>query len=192
LQQTVRRIITLRSYAVNDLAFMHWLIAKGAEVNARSVEDESALSAAISRGSMDVVDFLLAQEDDVTRGNLLHCAARRKSQSEGAVIAQTVLDRGADVNAHRYNNDIALRRRLLSCLPTPLHVACDERNLPVADVLTSHGGNPHCKMLAEFREVPPTPMETAYKLKDKRMIDLLTIACLAAESGIYFGGRAAL
>ena len=169
----------VRRYAIDDLPFMRWLIEQGADVKARSDLDESTLSVAITTGSMDVVRFLLEHEHDVTRGSLLHCAAQRKDQAEGAMLAQELLSRGADANAHRYNNDIALRKRLLSKLPTPLHVTSLEGNLPVAQVLLHYGGNPHCNMLEATKDVPPTPMSIARKRQDERMVDLLSTAYLS-------------
>lgn len=163
---------------------MHWLIGQGADVRARSDLDESTLSVAITTGSMDVVRFLLEHEHDVTRGNLLHCAAQRKNQAEGATLAQELLHRGADANAHRYNNDIALRKRHLSKLPTPLHVTSWEGNLLVAQVLLRYGGNPHLEMLEATKNVPPTAMSIARKRRDERMVDLLSTAYLSEAEQI--------
>jgi len=159
--------------AVDDFSFMQWLIKHGADTSVRSNLDQSTLSKAIVVGSMEVVDFLLAKEDDVTRGDLLHCAAERTDQNEGAALALELLQRGADVNAHRYNNTVALRQRYLSKLETPLHTACFHKNAAVAKILLDHGANLHSHMLQQFKEVGPTPFEVARTSSSTELADLL-------------------
>ena len=78
-----------RSTAVDDIEFVRWLVANGADINARSQLDESVLSIAIASGSIAVVDFLLTQETDYTRGDLLHCAAQRANQRERRGVGGT-------------------------------------------------------------------------------------------------------
>jgi len=112
------------SSAVNDVEFMQWLVANGANVNARSMLDESALSRAIAYGSLDAVRFLLAQGTDIQHGNLLHCAAQRRNQVEGATPISDLVRLGADLNAYRYKNPVAFRWRAPFNLPIPFHVAC--------------------------------------------------------------------
>merc|ERR1711915_167618 len=136
--------------AVDDFSFMQWLIKHWADTSVRSNLDQSTLSKAIVVGSMEVVDFLLAKEDDVTRGDLLHCAA-----------------------AHRYNNTVALRQRYLSKLETPLHTACFHKNAAVAKILLDHGANLHSHMLQQFKEVGPTPFEVARTSSSTELADLL-------------------
>ncbi|KAK8204403.1 minichromosome maintenance protein 5 [Zalaria obscura] len=64
------------AFTVNDLAFMRWLIANGADVNAQSRNDESVLSIALHEGEMDV----------------------RANQSEGAELVDYIPStKGADV-----------------------------------------------------------------------------------------------
>lgn len=58
------------AFTVNDLAFMRWLIANGADVNAQSRNDESVLSIALHEGEMDVVRYLFPQSTDMIRGGL--------------------------------------------------------------------------------------------------------------------------
>ena len=108
-----------RSTAVDDIEFVRWLVANGADINARSQLDESVLSIAIASSSITVVDFLLMQETDYTRGDLLHCAAQRANQREGAELVERLVQRGANVNAHRYDNPVAFQWRAMFKAPTP-------------------------------------------------------------------------
>ena len=152
---------------------MQWLIETGADVNARNRLDESALSVAIAHGSMDVVRLLLTQGTDVTHGDVLHCAAQRKNQFEGAELVKDLVKRGADVNAHRHFNPVASRWRIMSMLLTPLHIACSERNIPVTEALLKHGADPCRKLLNAGTPAEPTPLDDAFEIKDQGLIDLL-------------------
>lgn len=167
---------TARSTAVDDLDFMKWLIANGADVNARSQFDESVFSMAITIGSIDVVHFLFTQATDWTRGDLLHCAAQRGNQDEGAELVDRLVERGADVNAHRYNNPVAFRWRGMFKNPTPLHIACMGKNIPVVRALLRNGADPHMKMLQAGSLTPPTCFESAIESKNRELIDLLAAA----------------
>jgi ankyrin repeat protein len=157
---------------VDDLPFMQWLIDRGANIKARSSLGSSTLSKAIVHGNIDVVHYLLAQQEDVNRGDLLHCAAERENQDEGAMLVKELVEMGAKVDAHRYLHDDALKFRYFSRLGTPLHTACYEKNLLVAKALLDHGANLHCKMLLELKETGPTPLELAVGTGDPRWIDL--------------------
>lgn len=137
---------------------MHWLIAAGAEINARNELDESVLSIAVARGSLDVVHLLIAHGADIRHGDVLHCAAQRQNQSEGAELVHQLAAKGAEVNGYRYNNSVALKLRGMSTLPTPLHVACHENNLPVAKALLKHGADPYRKLLRAGKLVEPPPL----------------------------------
>lgn len=152
---------------------MECLLDCGADINARSRLDEPVLARAISCGSIDVVNLLLARHADTSRGNLLHCAAERVDHEEGSVIARILIERGADVNAYRYNNPIALRLRGMSRLPTPLHVACYEQNVPVGKVLIKHGADPNLHMLEAGIPCPPTALEAARETNSQELIEML-------------------
>ncbi|KAF2768102.1 ankyrin [Teratosphaeria nubilosa] len=99
--------------AINDVAFAQWLIDNGADVDLRSQLDESALSAAIAFGSMDVVQVLLSHGTDCSHGNLIHYAAQRADENEGASLIAFLVRKGADVNAHRHDNPTGIRWRAL-------------------------------------------------------------------------------
>ena len=60
-----------------------------------------------------MVRFLLTQGTDITYSNLLHCAALRQNQSEGVDLVEDLVQKGADVNAYRFDNLVALPWRAM-------------------------------------------------------------------------------
>lgn len=152
---------------------MRQLIEQGADVNAISNLDEPVLSIAIANGSMEVVHLLLEHGADTSHGNLLHCAAEREDQSEGAQIVEQLVQKGADINAYRHNNAVARQVRGLSKLLTPLHVACSTCNIPVVRSLLHHGADLNRMALECGHFVPPTPLDKALQCGNQELWDLL-------------------
>ena len=181
----------MTSLVVDDIELAQWVVEQGADVNARSDTgksailraianvsarsdiDESALSIAIARGSIEVARFLLARRADIAHGDLLHCAAQRKNQAEGADLVEYLVRKGADVNAYRLDNPTAYRIWGLLRLPTPLHVACEENNIPVARALLQHGADPHRKILEAGQPTDPTPLDKAIQRNDQALVAVL-------------------
>jgi len=173
----VRALLTCFSFAYEDEKLMEWLIEQGADFNAVSDLDEPVLSVAIAAGSIGIPRLLLARGPGITHGNLLHCAAERKDQHEGAELARFFLQKGADVHAHRCNNPIARRQRAMSRLATPLHEACYAQNIRVARVLLEHGADPLGMMMREGRLAPPTALDSAFATNNGEMVELLLSSC---------------
>jgi ankyrin repeat protein len=123
---------------------------------------------------MDVVYLLLSLGTDIKHGNLLHCAAERNNQSEGAELVEILAGKGADVNAYRHDNDVARPIRGMSKLQTPLHLACSRKNILVARILLRYGASPHRMSLEAGRLVPPTALEIARVWNDQELLNLLS------------------
>ncbi|OCK74116.1 ankyrin [Lepidopterella palustris CBS 459.81] len=173
INKTIYSAASLLCFAVNDENFMRQLIEQGADVNATSNLDEPVLAIAIAYGSMKVVSLLLEQGADIMHGNLLHCAAEREDQHEGAQIVEQLVQQGADVNAYRHNNPVARRLRGLSKLLTPLHVACGTQNIPVVRALLRHGADPNRMAFKAGQLVPPTALEKARQCENEELCNLL-------------------
>jgi ankyrin repeat protein len=81
--------------AIGHVDKVRLLLAKGAEVNARSKQGHTALTIAAARvGSAEVIRSLLDHGADLVAGNVLGAAA----QSGDIRVAQLLLERGADPN----------------------------------------------------------------------------------------------
>jgi ankyrin repeat protein len=167
---------------------MQWLISEGADVHARSTSlNQSTLSKAIVHGSLEVVDFLLSQEQDI-ESDLLHNAAQRQDQVEGATITTKLLELGAKVDTHHYeSNNEALRFRWFSKRGTPLHTACSEWNIPVAKVLLRHDASPDAMMIGQDQEMSPTPIEIAERKGNAELCDMLVACSLQSKLRISVG-----
>lgn len=118
-------------------------------MDARQQLGQPALTYAIAHGDIAIVHLLLAESADVTWGNLLHSAVEREDQIEGAEIIEILARKGADVNAIRHDNPIALPFKISSLLPTPLYLACEKENIPAARALLKHGADPKKKVLRQ-------------------------------------------
>ncbi|KAK6442797.1 hypothetical protein LTR95_000956 [Oleoguttula sp. CCFEE 5521] len=172
--QPVYFAASLLCIRVDDADFTEWLVKLGAEVGAQSKTGETALSFAIVRGSREVVRYLIAQGAETTHGDLLHCAALRQNAMEGAELVEDLVRKGANVNAFRFDNPVAMQRRAMFKQPTPLHVACENGNALVAEVLIRHGANPRLKMLEAHEFTGPTPLDIARENGDRGLIALLS------------------
>ncbi|EME39173.1 hypothetical protein DOTSEDRAFT_83026 [Dothistroma septosporum NZE10] len=157
--------------AVDDITFARFLVGVGADVDCKSRYNVSALSVAIAHGCIDVVRFLISERVDVTQGDLLHCAAVRENQIEGAELVEELAQKGANVNAHSFDNAVEApfqKRR------TPLHVAVQQENIAVARALIRHGADPNKMCTQALEPVGPTALEDAKAKNQEAMIKLLS------------------
>ena len=154
---------------------MQWLIDNGADINTRPELDLPVLTNAIALGDIEVVRLLFSRGADVLHGNLLHSAVERKDQYEGAELVEYLARRGVDVNARRHTNSAAWRQKAMSFLPTPLYLACDEENIPVARALLQHGADPTREILCQGRS-GPSALERARSIKNPELSSLIFAA----------------
>lgn len=165
-------VLTLLSTAIKDVKLMEWLVDNGADVNLGSRNDETALSFAIAYGNMDVIQHLLNRGTDLSRGDLVHCAAQRTNEVEAASLIEVLARKGVDVNTYRYNNNTAFRWRVFFRSSTALHIACKRRSVLIARTLLECGADPDRKMLEAQKPVPPTPYELAMESESEDLMVL--------------------
>ena len=114
-------------------------LAEGADVNARSVIDDTPLHFAAGEGHKEVVELLIANGADVNaKGGIsgstpLHFAALFGHKE----VVELLIAKGADVNAK--DDDGA----------TPLDWAVVEDSTEIADLLRKHGGKRGEELKAE-------------------------------------------
>lgn len=135
---------------------MDWLLAQGANPNALSTLDETALSFAIREGTMKVVKRLIAVGTDASRGSLLPCASEKEPSDDTKSLIDMLICNGARVDTYEYDGVIL---RYGYKWGTALHTACEERNFLAAEALLEHGADPLCPMKQAEKLLPPTPLE---------------------------------
>lgn len=169
------QVPSMLSFAVRNESYLDWMLAMGANPNATSNLNETALSIAIREGTMKVVKKLLELDImDTSRGDLLHCAIQREESADTAeLIDRLILEKNAQVDAYEYDNDIAGQWRYGFPLRTPLHIACEIMNITAAKALLRHGANARQLKKQCNDLVPPTPLELA---TDKPDLQALLLA----------------
>jgi ankyrin repeat protein len=99
--------------------------------------DQTALIYAVETSRTEIVPLLLKNKADVnlydeTGFTALHYAIRFMGPTSRTHVVELLLKNGADVNAHRPPP---------GTLSRPLHLACDEMNLPVIKLLLDKGAD---------------------------------------------------
>lgn len=119
------------SYAVDDDEMTLWLLDHGADPNKQCSIDLTPLSYAVEQASLPTVKLLLDRGGDVHKGQLLHHAVER--QTDTIEVLGMLLKRGAPLNSKMYENHYSSwRLYYFMGLGTALHKAAE---LGKADVL---------------------------------------------------------
>jgi hypothetical protein len=118
-----------------DLAVVHSLLAKGADVNAKGTEGITALIAASAKGPKEMVQALLDRGADVNaqadQGATALMVASERGRTE---IVSALLAKGADVNARMVSNGAGA-----------LLLAAQHGHREVVDVLLTAGADVNAK-----------------------------------------------
>jgi len=141
----------------NDVA--KFLIAKGADVNAKDKSGQMPLHSACEHGKRNMVELLIAEGADVNaKDNGGHTPLHRMFFSGRARtdITELLIAKGANVNA-----------KLTSGL-TPLHYAVESGYTKIVGLLIDKGANVNAK-----DNEGETPLHEACKLGYKQMVELL-------------------
>ncbi len=126
-----RSTVLLATKDTRDLAFVEWLIARGAAPDEPDVAGRTALSFAAAAGQLDLVRALLKhgaaldRADRARRTPLFHAAL-----GNHADVVDLLARKGADVNARDKFSD------------TPLIVACAKGHGATAALLLERGADP--------------------------------------------------
>lgn len=151
------------SFAVRNIDFLDWLLQRGADPNATSLLNETALSFAIREGTLSAVKRLIAAGTDIFRGDLLHATARRGEDysSDVTFIVDLLVQSGLPLDTYEFDNNVAKPLRYGYRTGTALHVACRERNHEAVKALLRHGADPFRLQMKGARLVEPTPIQLA-------------------------------
>jgi ankyrin repeat protein len=132
--------LSLGRCIIDNAELVEGLLRLGADPNA-GWEYDTALSRAIFKGSMDVINMLLSHGGNIHRGQLLHWALERSEPTE---VVPLLLERGADPEQLEYDGLYPVWCAL-PYLDAPLHKAVRENKLDAASLLLKHGADPDKK-----------------------------------------------
>lgn len=120
-----------------------WLLDHGADPNARCYIDYTPLSYAVTYADLPTIDLLLRRGGDVKKGQLVHNAIYRESNT--LQVVKELIDRGAPLNTLMYQDDPASRGMFPFMVETPLHTAVALKREDVIRYLVSKGADVNIK-----------------------------------------------
>ncbi|KAJ5163761.1 uncharacterized protein N7500_005591 [Penicillium coprophilum] len=131
------------SNALNDLEMTTWLLDHGADPNRRCSIDFTPLSCAVEHASLPVVCLLLNRGGDVTKGQVLHHAVARNSDT--VEVLKLLIVRGAPINGIMYQDHRPSWDMYFFMGETSLHKAVYLRKTDVIRYLLEQGADPNIK-----------------------------------------------
>ncbi|KAL4908515.1 hypothetical protein BDW74DRAFT_166168 [Aspergillus multicolor] len=132
----------INKFAVKDEDMLPWLLDHGADPNQQSLIDLTPMSYAVKETPISTIELLLDRGADVSKGQLLHRAIER--ESDEIAVLDLLLQRGAPLNARRYDNHPYSAKILFFYLPhgTALHHASGAGKHGVVQFLLDQGADP--------------------------------------------------
>lgn len=153
-------------FAVHDRDLVAGFLKQGADPNAGSPYD-TALSRAALGGSQEVIKLLLSHGGDVNRGDVLHWAVERKTETRE--IVSLLLRHGAQPDRLRFDGiEPAWSVFGFRGLGTPLHSAVTSDKPAVVFELLKHGADPHFN-----KTLRKTPRELAEDFGNDKLLHMM-------------------
>ncbi|KAL5340517.1 ankyrin repeat-containing domain protein [Aspergillus crustosus] len=114
-------------WVVQDEEMLVWLIDHGANPNQPCQVDMTPTSIAVEEAPLSTLQLLFKRGANINKGELFHHAVERKSDE--IAFIDYLLEKGANINKTRYDNDPHSMRflGLFTGLRTPLHKAAKKR-----------------------------------------------------------------
>ncbi|KAB8276242.1 ankyrin repeat-containing domain protein [Aspergillus minisclerotigenes] len=123
------------SYAVTDEEMTAWLLDPGADL--------TSLSLAVESAPITVIHLMLSRGGNVQRGQLLHHAIERRSDT--IEVLGLLIEKGALINSAMYEDYPSWALFHFMGLGTPLHKAAELGKMDVIRYLTSKGASQSIK-----------------------------------------------
>ncbi|KAJ5513954.1 hypothetical protein N7463_003506 [Penicillium fimorum] len=131
------------SNALDDLEMAIWLLDHGADPNRQCSIDFTPLSYAVEHASLPVISLLLNRGGDVTKGQVLHHAVARNSDT--VEVLRLLIAHGAPINGIMYQDHQTSWNLYFFMGETPLHKAVYLRKIDVIHYLLEEGADPNIK-----------------------------------------------
>jgi ankyrin repeat protein len=116
-----------------------WLLDHGADPNVRCDIDYSPLSYAVKYADLPTIDLLLRRGGDVRKGQLVHNAIYR--ETETLEVVKILIGKGAPFNSLMYQDHQASWDMFPFMRETPLHTALALKRDDVVQYLIRKGAN---------------------------------------------------
>ena len=116
-----------------------WLLDRGADPNIRCDIDYTPLSYAVKYADLPTIDLLLRRGGDVRKGQLVHNAIYRESDT--LEVVKILIDKGAPLNSLMYQDNQASWDMFPFIRETPLHTALALKRDDVVHYLVRKGAN---------------------------------------------------
>ncbi|KAJ5454906.1 hypothetical protein N7530_012675 [Penicillium desertorum] len=129
----------LLTNALKDWEMTIWLLDHGADPNVRCDIDYSPLSYAVKYADLPTIDLLLRRGGDVRKGQLVHNAIYR--ETETLEVVKILIGKGAPFNALMYQDHQASWDMFPFMRETPLHTALALKRDDVVQYLIRKGAN---------------------------------------------------
>ncbi|KAJ5718593.1 hypothetical protein N7488_004239, partial [Penicillium malachiteum] len=127
--------------ALNDIEMIIWLLDHEADPNRQCYIDMTPFSYAVERAPLPIVELFIRRGGDVTKGQVLHHALDRKSDTVD--VLKLLICRGAPVNAIMYKDHQPSWDMYFFMGQTPLHRAVYLRKVDAIHYLLSQGADPN-------------------------------------------------
>ncbi|KAE8337821.1 hypothetical protein BDV24DRAFT_95187 [Aspergillus arachidicola] len=153
-------------YAITDEEMTAWLLDHGADPNRQCVIDLTPLSLAVESAPISVIHLMLSRGGNVQRGQLLHHAIERRSDT--IEVLGILIEKGAPINSAMYEDYPSWALFHFMGLGTPLHKAAELGKVDVVRYLISKVASQSIKD-AHGR----TAIECAHMSNQREVIDAL-------------------
>ena len=130
------------------------------------------MSRAITYAAMPIVELLLATKPNLKKGHLMHCAVSRSPPDLDLI--RHLAAAGAPVDDTLYNDRKSFLYRGYFTRGTPLHEACREDKVAVAQLLLELGALPDKLHMEGSVFVPPTARQIVFERQVPDMVELFT------------------
>ena len=162
--------------AAHNSQILQMLVEKGADINLRDLNGETALHWAAQKGSVDSVEWLLANGAVVNpTSGVGHTPLHTAAKSGREQVCRILLESGADLEQHTTQTR-----------STPLHSAAETGNLAVVEILLDFNADPWARN--KWKE---TPLHVASQIGHAEIVERLlhtSVGAATLESAEENGG----
>ncbi|KAL8870086.1 MAG: hypothetical protein Q9174_003784 [Haloplaca sp. 1 TL-2023] len=162
------------SLAVQDEELTRWLLAHGADPNAKNEVDVTPLSIAVCDAPFETIKLLFDHGGTTKHGHLLHYAIYRELPDRLEVFKWIFEKGGFRLNDIMYQNDpYAFIQNEFANLCTPLHSAARRGYLEIVEILLKNGADPGVKSSLGYLPIMDALANGFHEVADRLSTNML-------------------